>query len=165
MTVTVPSPAPEGVFETKNSQAAGRSAPGVFRSETFDFQLMRWLSQAPYSGSEIGECYATAHLIQDGDNESWLQEWQKTARRVEEAARECLGRGHRVSAREAFLRATTYYEAAFFYTADNDPRKRELYDHHRGLLPVRRRAVRPAVRDRRHPVRGPDTAGILPAPR
>jgi hypothetical protein len=50
---------------------------------TFDFQLMRWLSQAPYSGSEIGECYATAHLIDDGDNESWLTEWQKTARRVE----------------------------------------------------------------------------------
>src|SRR5271163_3985788 len=64
MTVTAPSPAPEGVFETKNSQAAGRSAPGVFRSETFDFQLMRWLSKAPYSGSEIGECYATAHLLQ-----------------------------------------------------------------------------------------------------
>jgi hypothetical protein len=33
---------------------------------------MRWLSQAPYSGSEIGECYAIAHLINDGDNESWL---------------------------------------------------------------------------------------------
>jgi hypothetical protein len=92
---------------------------------------MRWLSQAPYSGSEIGECYATARLIEDGDNESWLTEWQKTARRVEGAARECLDGGHRVSAREAFLRATTYYEAAFFYTADSDPRKRELYDHHR----------------------------------
>jgi hypothetical protein len=135
VTVTVPSLAPEGVFETKNSQAAGRSAPGVFRSETFDFQLMRWLSQAPYSGSEIGECYATAHLIEDGNNESWLQEWQKTARRVEGAARECLARGHRVSAREAFLRATTYYEAAFFYSADSDPRKRELYDHHRECFP------------------------------
>jgi pimeloyl-ACP methyl ester carboxylesterase len=131
MTVTAPSPAPKGVFDTKNSQAAGRSSPGVFRSETFDFQLMRWLSQAPYSGSEIGECYATAHLIEDGNNESWLAEWQKTASRVEGLAQECLGRGHRVSAREAFLRATTYYEAAFFYTADTDPRKRDLYHHHR----------------------------------
>ena len=42
---------PDGLFDTKNSQAAGRSAPGVFSSETFDFQLMRWLSQAPYAGS------------------------------------------------------------------------------------------------------------------
>ena len=131
MTTTAPSPVPEGVFDNKNAQAAGRSAPGVFKSETFDFQLMRWLSQAPYSGSEIGECYATARLIEDGDNESWLREWQKTARRVEGTARECLAGGHDVSAREAFLRATTYYEAAFFYTADSDPRKRELYDRHR----------------------------------
>jgi dienelactone hydrolase len=129
MTTTAPETA--RLFDTRNSQAAGRSAPGVFKSETFDFQLMRWLSQAPYSGSEIGECYATAHLIEDGNNESWLQEWQKTARRVEAVARECLTRGHRVSAREAFLRATTYYEAAFFYTAEHDTRKRQLYDHHR----------------------------------
>jgi hypothetical protein len=44
MTVIAPSPAPEGVFDTRNAQAAGRSAPGVLRSETFDFQLMRWLA-------------------------------------------------------------------------------------------------------------------------
>ncbi len=108
MAVTTPSPAPEGVFDTSNAQAAGRSASGVFRSETFDFQFLRWLSQAPYSGSEIGECYATAHLIEDGNNESWLRKWQKTAHRVEGVAHECLDRGHCVSAREAFLRATTY---------------------------------------------------------
>jgi pimeloyl-ACP methyl ester carboxylesterase len=131
MTITAPVRSPEGLLDTKNSQSAGRSAPGVFASETFDFQLMRWLSQAPYSGSELGECYSTAHLIEDGNNESWLQEWRKTAERVEVIARRCLAGGHRVSAREAFLRATTYYEAAFFYTAENDPRKRELYDHHR----------------------------------
>jgi predicted alpha/beta-fold hydrolase len=127
-------PSPEKVhepFETKNAQSAGRSAPGVFKSQTFDFQLMRWLSQTTYSGAEIGECFSTAHLIEDGDTESWLQEWSKTARRVEDVARDCARRGHWVSAREAFLRATTYYEAAFFYVASRDPRKRELYLHHR----------------------------------
>lgn len=131
MTVVTTGQTPEGLFDTKNAQAAGRSAPGVFGSETFDFQLMRWLSQAPYSGAELGECFSTAHLIKDGDIESWLAEWQKTAQRVEGIARDCLTRGHRVSAREAFLRATTYYEAAFFYTSSHDPRKREIYDHHR----------------------------------
>jgi pimeloyl-ACP methyl ester carboxylesterase len=131
VTVIAEGETPKGLFDTGNAQAAGRSAPGVFRSETFDFQLMRWLSQAPYSGSELGECFATAHLIKDGDIESWLQEWQHTAQRVETIAQGCLARGHRVSAREAFLRATTYYEAAFFYAPGGDPRKRELYDHHR----------------------------------
>jgi pimeloyl-ACP methyl ester carboxylesterase len=124
-----------GLSDSKTAQATGRSAPHVFKSGTFDFQLMRWLSQTTYSGAEIGECFSTAHLIEDGDNESWLAEWQKTAARVEQIARGCLERGHKVSAREAFLRATTrattYYEAAFFYTPDADHRKRELYDHHR----------------------------------
>ncbi len=122
---------PGGLYDTRNAQAAGRSAPHVFQTESFDFQLMRWLSQASYSGSEIGECFSTAHLIEDGNNESWLQEWKKTADRVAAIGRACLDQGHRVSAREAFLRATTYYEASFFYAADHDPRKRELYDHHR----------------------------------
>jgi len=80
---------PKGLFDTGNAQAAGRSAPGVFRSETFDFQLMRWLSQAPYSGSELGECFAAAHLIKDGDIESWLREWEHAAQRVEGIARAC----------------------------------------------------------------------------
>ena len=131
MTILTYDQAPPWLPDSANAQAAGRSAPHVFASESFDFQLMRWLSQAPYSGSEIGECFSTAHLIEDGDTESWLHEWEKTARRVEGIARECLERGHRISAREAFLRATTYYEAAFFYVPDGDPRKRELYDHHR----------------------------------
>ena len=118
-------------FETKNAQSAGRSAPGVFTTQSFDFQLMRWLSQTTYSGAEIGECFSTAHLIEDGNTESWLHQWSKTARRVEQIGLDCLDRGHRVSAREAFLRATTYYEAAFFYAASHDARKRELYLKHR----------------------------------
>jgi hypothetical protein len=121
----------EELFDSTDAQATGRSAPHVFKNEAFDFQLMRWLSQATYSGSEIGECISTAHLIKDGDTESWLAEWEKTAHRVEGIARECLSHGHKVSAREAFLRATTYYEASFFYVADSDPRKFDLYQHHR----------------------------------
>jgi hypothetical protein len=55
------------LFDSDNVQSAGRSAPHVFKNESFDFQLMRWLSQASYSGAEIGECFSTAHLIKDGD--------------------------------------------------------------------------------------------------
>ena len=64
-------------FETKNAQSAGRSAPGVFTTQSFDFQLMRWLSQTTYSGAEIGECFSTAHLIEDGNTESWLRQWSE----------------------------------------------------------------------------------------
>jgi hypothetical protein len=50
---------------------------------------------------------------------------------VEQIGHDCLARGHRVSAREAFFRATTYYEASFFFAPGSDPRKVELYDRQR----------------------------------
>ena len=124
MTVIAEGETPEGLFDTGNAQAAGRGAGCL----SVDLRLPAdaVAEPGPVSGSELGECFATAHLIKDGDIESWLQEWQKTAAGVVAIARGCLARGHRVSAREAFLRATTYYEAAFFYAPGDDPRKREL---------------------------------------
>jgi hypothetical protein len=38
----------------------------AFEYEAFEFALMRWLSQATYSGAEIGECLSTANKIKDG---------------------------------------------------------------------------------------------------
>jgi hypothetical protein len=124
-------PADPELFATGVVQGAGRSRANVFQYEAFDFQLMRWLSQTTYSGAEIAECLSTAHLIKDGDIESWLAEWSALAERVEQIGRDCLARGHRVSAREAFLRATTYYEASFFFAPDSDPRKAGLYHRQR----------------------------------
>jgi dienelactone hydrolase len=124
-------PADPELFTTAIVQGAGRSVAHVFDYEPFEFALMRWLSQATYSGAEIGECLSTAHLIKDGDIEGWLAEWRALAERVEQIGHDCLGRGHRVSAREAFLRATTYYEASFFFAPDSDPRKVELYRRQR----------------------------------
>ena len=158
---------PEGLFDTKNCQAAGRSALHVFQTESFDFQLMGCLSQASYSGSEIGECFSTAHLIEDGNNESWLQEWKKTADRVAAIGRSSLDQDHRVSAREAFLRATAYYEGRpllFHGRAETRAREEALRPRKR-VLPVCRCALRHPVRDRRHPFRGPHPSGLFPATR
>lgn len=120
---------PELMLNVNGVQGYSRSTAHVFKKNRFEFQLMRWLSQTSYSGAEIGECLSTANKITDGDDESWLAEWRALAERVEQIGKGCLARGHRVSAREAFLRATTYYEASFFYVAGNDPRKIDLYRH------------------------------------
>jgi pimeloyl-ACP methyl ester carboxylesterase len=124
-------PADPELFTTGVVQGYGRSVAHVFEYEAFDFALMRWLSQTTYSGAEIGECLSTAHLIKDADIESWLAEWRTLAERVEQIGHDCLARGHRVSAREAFFRATTYYEASIFFAPDTDPRKAELYHRQR----------------------------------
>ena len=110
--------------------AVGPSAPGVFKSAAQDFDLLRILSMIGHRAAEVGEALATARSMKDGDFESWTREWQSLGERIEKIANNCLSHGHRVSAREAFLRASSYYLVAFFYLADTDKRKRPLYQRH-----------------------------------
>ena len=101
----------------------------VFADPQFSFELLRTLGHAYYSGSDIAECLHTADRIKEGDNESWYSEWNKTAELVHGQAEESLAKGHRVSAREAYLRASNYYRTAEFFLHDNpsDPRIMELW--------------------------------------
>jgi dienelactone hydrolase len=96
----------------------------VFEDQTFSFELLRTLGYAPYGGADIGECLVTASHIREGDFESWHEQWSKTARRVHALADSALQQGKRVSAREAYLRASNYYRTAEFFLHGNphDPR-------------------------------------------
>jgi pimeloyl-ACP methyl ester carboxylesterase len=61
----------------------------------------------------------TARRIPEGDEQAWTTEWAATAARVERIGREALAAGHRVSAREALLRASNYYRTADFYRRED----------------------------------------------
>jgi hypothetical protein len=53
----------------------------------------------------------------------WHTEWLKTAKRIHSYADESLAKGHTISARDAYLRASNYYRVAEFLLIDpNDPR-------------------------------------------
>ena len=52
------------------------------------------------------------YCIKDGDFESWYQAWYATAERVLGFADECAAAGNDVSAREAYLRAATYFSGS-----------------------------------------------------
>jgi pimeloyl-ACP methyl ester carboxylesterase len=59
-----------------------------------------------------------------------MREWKATADRVHERAKYSQEHGDKVSAREAFLRASAYYRNAEFYRREdpvNDPHVRELF--------------------------------------
>ena len=94
-----------------------------FRDPTFSFELLRAASYGIYGGSEIGEVLATARRIQEGDFESWYAEWSRVAERIETIAGTSLQEGHRISAQQAFLRASNYYRTAEFFLAPEDPRR------------------------------------------
>jgi hypothetical protein len=67
------------------------------------------LGAAYERAADVGEAVATLEGIRDGDFQSWCDEWERTADRVRGIAESCEDAGRRVSAREAYLRASTYY--------------------------------------------------------
>lgn len=96
--------------------------PAYFQS-IMDMQLAKAFSHINYGGAESGEIFSTIKKITDGDFESWTQAWAATATRVEGVARDCLAKGHLVSARDAFKRASTYWQAAGCFCNYKDPRQ------------------------------------------
>lgn len=96
----------------------------VFEDAQFSFQTLRALGAAPGGGADVAECLRTAYRIPEGDMEAWYREWYALGRRLEAAADEFEGSGHRVSARGALLRACNYYRSAEFFLHGNpsDPR-------------------------------------------
>jgi len=91
-----------------------------FRDPEFDYQLLRAMGAADYGGSSVGECLAAAGMITDGDTGSWVSAFSLLADRVERRASSCSDAGHRVSARDHYLRASTYHRTAEYY-AEADP--------------------------------------------
>lgn len=86
-----------------------------FKDEDFEFMTELALGGVYHRGADVGECLATVDRIKNGDAESWFVEWCALAERlVTQAGRSAQG-GHAVSAREAYLRAATYYDTATFF--------------------------------------------------
>lgn len=99
-----------------------------FEDQAFSFELLRAVTYAGYQGAEIGECLATASRIEEGNFESWFIEWAKTADRTYQTALDCLQKQHKVSAREAFLRAHNYYRTGEFFLDGTDERRMNNFE-------------------------------------
>lgn len=100
---------------------------GMMADPVLDNQLLYYLSQAYQGFTDIGEVLDTASRIDVNDEYSWPNEWLETARRVEGDAKQSLERGHKVSAGEAFVRASSYYRAALIHHPEpSDPIVKEV---------------------------------------
>jgi pimeloyl-ACP methyl ester carboxylesterase len=84
----------------------------LFDNENFSFETLRTAGFAAYGGADLGEVLVTASHIGEGDEAGWHKAWKATAQRVAEIGEQALASGHRVSAREALLRASNYYRTA-----------------------------------------------------
>ena len=95
----------------------------------FWFETLRVIAADEYGGSQFGEVLAVSSRIKSGDIESWFEAWDAMADAVANEADGQLVRGHRVSARDGFLRASNYYRSSEFFLHGNpgDPRIARAY--------------------------------------
>lgn len=134
-----------------------------FEDDDFEFMMALALGATYHRGADVGECLSTAARIEDGDAESWFGEWKATADRLASVAREAEEGRHRVSAREAWLRAATYYDtAAFFLDATDDPdRMLPTWEEHRAAWEGFARNHEPQIQRVSIPYEGTELEGYL----
>jgi hypothetical protein len=115
---------------TKVTFGATTGMPGRFKGN-FDYQFVRTMGCVTYGGAALGECYETASRIEDEKEESYSEAWRVTAERVEEIARKSLAGRHLVSAREALMRASSYWREVGFFQLQTDPKCRASWERQR----------------------------------
>ena len=100
-----------------------------FDDPEYDGQFLRALDDAPL-GAQIGEAWAIPAQIRPGDAASWYNAMVVLCRSPVRLGLQIERRRHRVSARNAFLRASNYYRAAyiFMFALPVDPRVIEAYE-------------------------------------
>ncbi|MGA2137098.1 MAG: alpha/beta fold hydrolase [Bryobacteraceae bacterium] len=105
----------------------------LFRDPLFDALLLRTMGHCCYGGADVAECLTTARGIREKDCLGWFRAWMELADRLQAEAEESLRRGHTISARDAFLRASNYYRNAYVFVFQAPPSGdlQRAYDLHR----------------------------------
>jgi len=101
---------------------------------TYPFRFMRILGIAGTGGSEANECFLTLEKIKDHNDQSWIREWANLAERTEQLAKHAMQGGQTVAARQAYLRASAYYQVAMFSLSPADQRLFEYLSHSREIF-------------------------------
>ncbi len=116
-----------------------------FNRGDFQFGFERVLGAAHCGAADVGEVLATCARIEDGDCDSWLEQWTATAGAAWAAATDAAADGRRASALSHYQRAASYYATALYVIAhSSEPerqlglwrRQRECWDRAIELFPV-----------------------------
>lgn len=121
--------AAEGAFRVESHSRPVVKPPLFPEDAQFWYETRRAFGAAEYGGALFGEVLAAASNIAAGDYDSWYDAWNAVADRIAEEGTNQLTRGHRVSARDSFVRAATYYQSSefFLHGRPTDPRISRAY--------------------------------------
>ena len=120
-----------GIAESAHAQApqtppqlAGPSNPLFPDDAEFWYETLRMFGADEYGASSFGEVLAVSRQIKAGDYDSWYDAWNAAGDRLAGEADGQLARGHKVSARDNYLRAANSYRSSefFLHATPKDPR-------------------------------------------
>ncbi|WP_197038204.1 MULTISPECIES: hypothetical protein [Actinomycetes] len=105
----------------------------LFSNDDFDGNFDRTLYGAYYGTADLGEAFATGRAIGKPTAGSWHQHWRERADQVRADAEASRAAGHRISARDAYLRASEYYRQSYFFLRHDitDTRLLAAFEAHR----------------------------------
>jgi len=84
------------------------------------FLWMRAMTPTASGGADISECLKAIERIGTGGDASWVKEWRALAETIEAKGRAWLAEGQTVSARNALMRASSYFRTALIRCSPSD---------------------------------------------
>ncbi len=113
--------------ETAAGAGGGTSAapvdrPYFFKNHTFEFVYLTSLGRAYHMAGDVGKVLYIGRQIEDDNYESAFLAFKRAGDEARAVAENSAGRGHRESARQAYLWAQNFYDSAtYFVDGSSDP--------------------------------------------
>jgi len=145
------------------SDSSGTDALLFKDNPEYWFETERLFGAAAYGGALYGEVIAIAKGIKSGDKDSWYDANSKFADRLADEAEGQLKKGHKISARDNFLRASSYYRSADFFLHGNpkDPRIKHAYERSTACYKAAAALFTPAIEPVEIPYEGTTLQGYF----
>jgi alpha-beta hydrolase superfamily lysophospholipase len=129
----------------------------------FWFETTRLFGAAEYGAALFGEVIAIAKQIKSGDYDSWYDGNNAFADRLSAEADAQYKKGHRISARDNYLRACSYYRSAEFFLHGNpaDPRIKRAFERTTACYKAAAPLFTPAIEPVEIPYQGTTLQGYF----
>jgi hypothetical protein len=114
--------------DNDSNRIANRSSyQFFFKNKDMDFYLIAAILNISNEGASIGEILHIVNRISEDDPKSWFEEWSNQAKICEKRAEEAERNGNKITAREAYLHAYTYYRFAIIGLNPANQLREEIY--------------------------------------
>lgn len=105
----------------------GTTKNTFFRDQEMNFTVLRALMGVYDEGATVGECLQVVRKTKDGDNETFVKEWQLLGKLNLQRAIAAQDKEDLIRAREYYFRASTYFKSAMISLNPLDTRHKDFW--------------------------------------